>query len=167
MSTPDRMLEEVGSLRALRVREAVFMPTGTLANHRDPRARTRSPRVVVQETPHLQRHRRCSRSEGLTLMTLAPTRRVHLGAVEQRSRGRPPYAYRSGRANPVSPRYGSSVVFDRAEIDARSAGARRLGSACPRAARLSSRPPTGITPRGLCGPLSLRSMCRCGNTSTR
>ena len=82
---------------------ALFMPTGTLANHLAIRALARDRRrVIVQETSHIYNDTGDASQilSGLTLMPLAPDKvDLHLGRGRRmRSRGRPPGAYRSGWA---------------------------------------------------------------------
>jgi threonine aldolase len=113
---------------------ALFMPTGTLANHLAIRALARDRRrVVVQETSHIYNDTGDASQilSGLTLMPLAPDKGTFTWAEVEHAIARTT----SGRVpDPVgailieSPvRRQSGELFDRAEMMRVCAGARRLG----------------------------------------
>ena len=153
---------------------ALFMPTGTLANHLAIRALARGRRrVVVQEMSHIYNDTGDASQilSGLTLMPLAPDNETFTWAdVEQvivrTNSGRVPDPLSAIVVkSPVSRLSGE--LFERAEMMRVCAEARRLGIGLHLdGARLfSASAYTGIRPPAMRRP-SIPSTCRCGNTST-
>jgi threonine aldolase len=120
--------------RLLGKERALFMPTGTLANHLALRALARDRRrVIVQDASHVYNDTGDSSAalSGLTLLPLAPDRASFSWAEVERALGRT----QSGRVSasvgaisiesPVRRRYGE--LFDRAEMMRICSEARRRG----------------------------------------
>ncbi len=157
-------------------RRAVFMPSGTLANHLALRALAGTKRrVIVPETSHIYNDTgdACQTLSGLTLLPLgarrAPPSRAPTSRPCWRARPSGRVATDVGAIAIESPvRRLSGQMFDWDELTGASRRSpASAASACTSTARGCSSPrPTPAAVRPSTRRPSTRSTCRCGSTST-
>ena len=152
---------------------AVFLPTGTLANHLAVRLLAQTGRrVLVQQESHLWNDEGdCAQTlSGLTLVPLAPGRAtMTLAEVKQAVAGAPDMRVAApvGAISIETPvRRVAGEAFDPDEMRAISAFCpRRAASACiSTAPGCCSKPPIPASPRPRPRRCSTRCTCRCGST---